>query len=347
MIRAWRSNADSWPLRPTEQPQPTLASDELLVAVEGAVVGAPERFPTANVTPGGAGVGEVIDAGSDAAELRGKRVVFGPDLACGECDVCRRALTAACPRKQTLGQSSDGALASAVVVRARWVCALEDRLAVPGPEAALLGREAAWAYGMFVRAGVGPGDPVIITGDDVTARFLVEIAIARGTRPLMVSESLSAGWRAWIEERGGIALESAASRAARDVRHAAAEAGHGERPAHVFVTRSDAATRALALASLTRGGQLVLLSGAALGERGPDQPHSLDAIANGDGSLLGIAGTHPDLLPELAALVVHEELNLSEAAAVIGPDDMADAVSASGAFASLHDPPRALVVDFR
>jgi alcohol dehydrogenase len=52
-------------------------------------------------TPGHEFVGEVVE--SDTRELIGKRVVGEINLACGECDWCRRGLGRHCPRRTVLG----------------------------------------------------------------------------------------------------------------------------------------------------------------------------------------------------------------------------------------------------
>ncbi len=301
----------------TERPTPTLADDMVLIRTEASVIGVPERAPRPEITPGGAAVGEVVEAGAGAAELRGRRVVIGPDVACGECDVCRRAVTSSCPHGEVLGRTIDGTLASAVAVRARWLCSLDQGLEIPGPEAALLGREAAWAYSMLVRAGVGPGDPVFVLGDDVVARFLVELAIAKGTRPLVVMASERPAWRDWVHERGGVPVvvaELGPDQSRAVVAEAARAAGHGERPRTVFACAASDACRGLALDLVTAGSRVVTLARRAVGLTEPGAALALDALADADATLIGVAGAHPDLLPELAALAVRGEIDLAGAA---------------------------------
>lgn len=346
MIRAWRPSERGWPLIRCELPDPGLADDDVLVAVEASVIGTPERAPAPGLTPGGAAVGVVADAGPSAAHLLQKRVAFGPDMACGECDACRRSAVAACPHGATLGRTVDGALASAVVARARWACVLDDGLDLPGPAAALVGREAAWAYSMLVRAGVGPGEPVIIAGHDVVARFLVDIAVAKGTRPLVAVAGAQPAWSAWIDARGGVAVPlepgAPASQTAEALRSAAGAAGHGERPGCIFVTGAAAEDRGLALAAMRPGSRLVLLARRALGlpDRGPLL--DIDAVADADGTLVGVAGAHPDLLPEVAALAVRGELDLAGAAEVVPAALLTGSVDSLPAAAEL---PRALLVE--
>lgn len=346
MIRAWRprsGDGTSASLVAFERPTPALAEDEVLVSVEGSVFGTPERMAIPDITPGGAAVGTVMEAGQGAAELRGLRVLVGPDMGCGECDVCRRAGVSVCPHGVTLGRTAHGTLASAVVARARWVCALEGALSIPGPEAALVAREVSWAYAMFVRAGVGPGEPVVIVGHGVVARFLVDIAVARGTRPL-VTANQRIGWQAWIRDHGGIPVSwspESPEQARHAFRAAAMDNGHGERPWHVFETSAERESRCLALSVAGPGARVVMLTRRALGCGAPGDTLDIDTALDLDGSILGVAGAHPDLLPEVAALVVRGDIDITSAAHVVAPATLADALARQ---ARDDDAPRALVV---
>jgi threonine dehydrogenase-like Zn-dependent dehydrogenase len=346
VIRAWSPSERGWPLAVSELPSPSLADDSILVEVEASVLGQPERHPRPGVTPGGAAVGTVIEAGAGALDLRGKRVVLGPDMACGECDTCRRAVPAACPHRQVLGRTVHGALASAVVARARWACALDGGLHVAGPPAALIGREAAWAYTMFVRAGVGPGELVVIAGHDVVARFLVEIAVAKGARPMVLLGEDRPAFAAWIRERSGVAVQVPPGQAGAVLAEARAAAGHGERPCAIFATGGDPAQRSQALAAMTPGSRVVFLASQALGlaQAQADAPGAIDAVASADGTLLGVAGAHADLLPEVAALVVRGELDVAGAAELIPAETLGQSLHDLDRLLAATDLPRALLV---
>src|SRR5205085_8969976 len=96
----------------------------------------------------------------------GQRVIVGPVSACGECELCSRGRPVVCAARRRPGVERDGALATHVVADARWACALAGPLegAVPGAEAALLGREAALAHELHARAGLAPGEIAIWLG---------------------------------------------------------------------------------------------------------------------------------------------------------------------------------------
>ena len=343
MIRAWRHPGSGalLPLVPGDQPDPVLQGDQVLIAVHAAVLGQPERAVRTAYTPGGAGLGKVVAAGESAAHMLGQKVAIGPEQPCGECDICRRGGAVVCPSATYLGRTADGTLASMVVARARWLCALERDLRVTSPTAALIGREAAWAYALFTRAGAGPGEPVIIVGDDVVARLLAEVSVAKGAKPVVVTAR--PGFAAWIEACGGMPV--AADPAA--VAAAAARGGHGKRPWFVFETSATPEHRALAMSLAGPGTRMTLLSAQAAGRADAaassiSQP-LMERLIDLDGVCIGVAGAHPDLLPEVAALAVRGDLDLVAATEVLSLEE-AMARGADGDDSSSDAAPRALVV---
>jgi threonine dehydrogenase-like Zn-dependent dehydrogenase len=279
---------------------PALAPDDLLVAVEAAVVGAPEALVLSQgrpFAPGGAAVGRVVATGAAAAHRLDERVLVGPVRACFECDVCRRGHPTVCPRRLTLGIDADGALASHVVTRARATTGLVGLLAkvAPGPEAALLAREAPLAYWMLVRAGVAPGDVTIWIGGGPIAALGLALARAKGV----------SGFAPLADE---LALTPDAGAAALRARLAAAGANL---PPRIFEVSAAADGRARAAALAGPGTTLVLLAAAAAGAS--EHVPIPAALLDDDVTIVGVAGAHPDLVPELCALVARGELDLGEA----------------------------------
>lgn len=366
-MRAWRfapgdHESGSLVIQEVAVDTPELAGDSALVRVQACVLGQPEKSLNSDFIPGGAAVGTVVQAGAEAEHLLGRRVVFGPEQACGECDICRRAVPCLCPHGEVLGRTQHGALAELVRVRARWVCALDNDLSCPAlksPAAALLGREGAWAYTMFARAGVAPGEPVFIVGSDIVARLLIEIAVAKGARPMVVHASDLTGYADWLASQATVSVPvSVPDTDANEIRvlaeNAASTGGHGRRPWYVFETSGLPAGRSQALALCGPGARLTWLSANALGHR-PERKsermpeHQIDlaghAIADMDATLVGVAGAHPDLFPELAALVVRDELDIESAAHVVELQDVPQVVRALAAesVAQKLGPERALI----
>jgi alcohol dehydrogenase len=113
---------------------PAPAADGVVVRVRGAGVSSvdldicdgrlPFRGPLGREI-----VGEVADAGVEAAQLVGARVVADPVVPCGTCDRCTAGLAAHCRNRRVLGlHGLDGGLAERVALPARNVIALPDGL---------------------------------------------------------------------------------------------------------------------------------------------------------------------------------------------------------------------------
>ncbi|HWN70715.1 MAG TPA: hypothetical protein VNM90_23905, partial [Haliangium sp.] len=122
---------------------------------------------------------------------------------------------------------------------------------------------------------------------------------------------------------------------------ARAAAGHGERPWCVFATGAESAQRSLALAAMTPGSRIVFLARGALGLDTAGPTVDIDTVVDFDGTLLGVAGAHPDLLPEVAALAVRGELDLAGASHILAPEALAWSLDRLPVEADL---PRALLV---
>jgi len=299
----WAAPAPGAPARWLGAPDPELGPDDLLVAVEAAVVGPPEALAldlAAGRAPGGAAVGRVAAAGAAAAHRVGERVLVGPVRPCFECDVCRRGHPAVCPARLRLGLDVDGALASHVVARARATTGLTGPLdgVLPGPEAALLPREAALAYDMAVRAGLAPGDVAIWLGSGPIARLGAAVTRALGAATFVPTA-----------EELALSPRDCATAVGERLRAAGATL-----PPRVFEVSARAVGRERAAALAGPGATLVLLAASAAGS--PDAAALPAALLDGDVAVVGVAGAHPDLLPELAALVARGELDLAGVAPV-------------------------------
>jgi 6-hydroxycyclohex-1-ene-1-carbonyl-CoA dehydrogenase len=287
VIRAWRLAGGA--LVETERPDPIAGDDEVIVAVEAFVLGPREATASGDWIAGGACVGTVSATGEAATHLLGARVLVGPLSPCGECDVCRRGNACVCPAGTTLGVSRPGTMAASVAASARWVCRIEAGLEVPGPAAALLPREAADAYAMYARAGVSPGEPVVIVGSGPMARFVADIARARGCKPT-----------------------------------GADNADDTTKPRRIFETAGTAEARATAMAVANHGATVALCPSTS------PAPVDVDRVIRLDVNVLGVAGAHPDLVPEVAAMAVKGEIDVAAAAMVVSvADDIASALAAA------------------
>jgi 6-hydroxycyclohex-1-ene-1-carbonyl-CoA dehydrogenase len=331
MFRAWRATPAGTLEEGTGSLAPT-ETDQVVIAVEAAVVDTIDVTGSTEVIAGGAAVGTVVETGPDASHLQDARVAVGPVMPCGECDVCRRGAAAVCPRRDVLGDSVDGVLAERARARARWLCPLGAELELPGPAAALAARELADGYAMFANASVAPGEPVVIVGDNCRARMLAGVAASRGVTPVFVSAHPAA----WVQDRA-IVIAAGDDLASR-VGSALAERGHGSAPWRIFETGGTAADRALA-ASLAVPGSTITF--------GPPRSNSGEPALDGDRltrlgcRLVTVPAAHPDLIPEAVALAVRGDIDVAGAARIIEPADL-------GRTAELLDqsPHQALVVAF-
>jgi len=107
--------------------------------------------------------GEVLEVGGRVTHLRvGDRVSVMPLISCGSCFFCLRGLNHLCQSMGCIGLSFQwGGIAEECVVPARSASKLPDTMSdVAG---ALVEPTAVAAYGVD-RAGVRPGDSVLITG---------------------------------------------------------------------------------------------------------------------------------------------------------------------------------------
>ncbi len=341
MTRAWVLDADG--ARLVDAPAPSPEPDDVVIAVDAAALTdvdvAVARARAAGgatddgLIAGGSAVGRIVAAGEHALVLLGKRAIIGPHVPCGECDVCRRGGAVVCASGARLGVTARGTLAERVTVPQRWVVAFGGDLDVPGPGAALLGGDAALAYAMYARVGVGPGEPTVVLGDNVVARCLIEILVAKQAAPIVIVRSNApAGWRDWVAARARLAevphdSPDAESRAA--VVAVAHDAGHGDRPWKLFECTGEAArqSRALAIA-----GPCAVVALAAPGATGhPAAPIDLGDALDRDVTVIGIAGAHPDLLVEVAAMAVKGELDVAAACYAVTGADLGIALARRGA----------------
>ena len=241
------------------------------------------------VQPSGAGVAVVGSTGP----LHAARVLVAAIEPCGQCDVCRRGGAAVCP---ALAQRSTDAPRTRV--SSRWVVPLGDGLELPGSSAAAVPGDVATAYTLYARTGLQPRDPVVVTGATAVARFLVEILRAKSITPVALADAAAVAWCDELRARGALVATSPAEIAA----HLAAQ-GLGARPWRLIAT--DGAGPAAALCG-PRATLTVLAGG--LATRDDALPAAL--IAN-EVAVIGVAGAHPDLIVEAAALCARGEIDLA------------------------------------
>jgi threonine dehydrogenase-like Zn-dependent dehydrogenase len=260
------------------------------------------------VQPGRAAVGRVDDATERSAALLGRRVLIGPSDPCGQCEVCRRGGAAVCPLARPRGE-----VGARLRAAARWLVAFGDGIELPLPAAAAVAGDVALAYTIYARTGLGAREPAVITGTNPIARFLVEILLAKAITPTVVADPADEAWCDWLVTKGA-AVARGAARDSDDVVRAAvggaiAAQGVGARPWRVLATDHHAVARACALAGPRA--TLTLLA--------PSPPLAAELVAR-EVTIIGVAGPHPDLVVEAAAMCVKGEIDLAGGVIAGGSD---------------------------
>ncbi|HEX4459432.1 MAG TPA: alcohol dehydrogenase catalytic domain-containing protein [Polyangia bacterium] len=238
--------------------------------------------------------GTVSAVGDAAGEWLGKRVVVPRILPCGDCNACRRGRVAHCRSR-----AARNGLATTETVPARWLCSVEPPL---WPESAELWQLAALAdaalapYTALSRAGVGPSDRVVVVGRDARAHFAAAIAVAKGAA-VIAADAIEAGA---VDGDGAVIIATSAA----DRHRALTLAGHGA--------------------------TVVMLDSAGNGNASDAAPFATDwaRLVDAEAHVIGSVGGHPDLLPELCALVVRGQLPLAAAVRRVTVDDAAPAHAA-------------------
>ena len=183
-----------------------------------------------------------------------------------------------------------GELGLRVAVSSRWAVELADGLELPLPAAAAVGGDVATAYTLYARTGLGPRDPVAITGATAVTRFLVDVLRAKGLVPIVLADEPR--WCDHLRARGAVPTT-------RDgVADALVAQGLGARPLRVIATGDAELAYALAgpRATLTLHGASSAIPA---------------ALAAREVTIIGVAGPHPDLITEAAAMCARGEIDLA------------------------------------
>jgi D-arabinose 1-dehydrogenase-like Zn-dependent alcohol dehydrogenase len=245
----------------------------------------------------GSAVGRVDEASEGSAVLLGKRVLVGPYDACGQCEVCRRGGAPVCP----LGKAR-GDVGSRIRAATRWIVTLGDGLDLPVPAAAAVAGDVTTAYTLYARTGLSPREPVVIVGTNPITRFLVEILRAKAITPVVVVDAHApAAWTDWLLAKGAAAVSGAEPSLVAAITAAISAQGQGAKPLRLIVTDPRLLSVAVALAG-PRSTMTVLATNA-------DAALPAALLAR-ELTIIGVAGPHPDLIVEAAAMCVRGDIDL-------------------------------------
>jgi 6-hydroxycyclohex-1-ene-1-carbonyl-CoA dehydrogenase len=172
---------------PALAPEP----DQVVVKVAGCGVchtdiayafdGVPTRHPLPLVL-GHEIVGRVVAAGERVAHWQGTTVIVPAVIPCGECPACKAGRATICRKQFMPGNDGDGGFATHVVVPARGLCPVPDKLPNGLGLAALsvVADAVTTPYEAIRRAQLSPNDVAVFTGAGGIGGFGVQIAAALG-----------------------------------------------------------------------------------------------------------------------------------------------------------------------
>lgn len=171
---------------------------------------AADRLP---LVPGHEFCGTVAAVGEDVRHLApGTRCVADINIGCGTCFWCRRNEILNCPEMTQVGIGRDGAFADYVALPARLVIPVPDIL----PDAvAALTEPVACVVRAADKAGIRPGQSVVVLGAGPVGNLYVQMLRLAGAAPIIVADlsedrcrmALEAGADAAISDPGALAAE--------------------------------------------------------------------------------------------------------------------------------------------
>lgn len=131
--------------------------------------------------------GVIVDVGSDVSRSRiGERVALEPQTTCGQCAACLGGRYNLCPDVVFFATPPvDGAFSEYVTLVAHRAHPVPERVS---DEAAALIEPLAVAVWAAQKAGVQPGDHVLVTGAGPVGLLCADVARARGAASVTVSD---------------------------------------------------------------------------------------------------------------------------------------------------------------
>ncbi|MEU5477612.1 alcohol dehydrogenase catalytic domain-containing protein [Streptomyces mirabilis] len=196
--------------------------------------------------------GTVVALGAEVPGIGiGDRVTADPCWRCGVCYWCTRGEYHLCPKGGSVGLASPGAFAERVTVPLAGLTRLPDHVS---DEMAAVAEPLAVGLHAVTRAGVRPGDNVLVVGGGPIGFAVVLAARLAGAAGLYVSEPLQERRERLLELGVTEAFDPSASDVRREVFLRTGRIG----PDAVIDATGVARLAAQAVASVRRGGRVVL-----------------------------------------------------------------------------------------
>jgi 2-desacetyl-2-hydroxyethyl bacteriochlorophyllide A dehydrogenase len=180
----------------TDRPVPTIKrDDDVLLQIDIAsvcgtdvhILSVPPGHPsTDGIILGHEYVGTVVDAGDGVKDfVKGDRVVVDPNLTCGDCQYCRRALPNMCENMTTLGIFTDGGFTHFNVAPAKALFKISKDVPL---EQAIFAEPLSCVLNGINRIEPQAGESALVLGAGPIGLYFVAIFQVHGLRNIIVSE---------------------------------------------------------------------------------------------------------------------------------------------------------------
>lgn len=303
-------------VRVEEVPDPVAGAGEVRVAVRAAGLcgtdlhAAHGRLPVSGlpVVMGheGAGVVDALGEGVGGVAV-GDRVLLLPSETCGECGACSTGHLGLCAKARIFGMARDGTFAERIVVPESCVLPLPESISFE--HGAILADAVATAYhAVATRAGlggaeIGGGERVAVIGCGGVGYHAILLARLLGAKSVVAVDASEGSLRR-AEAAGADATVDARSDAARK---AIRRAAGGEGPDVVIEYAGRKASVELAIASVARGGRVVV---GGVGMEAPQLPPLISFVGR-EIAVLGSMGYTRAELERVVDLAAEGRLDLS------------------------------------
>lgn len=193
---SWRFVEPGKPLERFEEAGREPRTDEVLIEISGCGVchtdlgfldGSVKTRAPLPLVLGHEISGRVVETGPGTEEWTGRSVLVPAVIPCGSCSMCRAGRGNMCPDQQMPGNDMDGGFATHVTVPTHGLTAVDE---LPSghelADMAVIADAVTTPLQAVRRAGVEPGDLVIVVGTGGVGTYAVQVAAALGATVVAV-----------------------------------------------------------------------------------------------------------------------------------------------------------------
>ena len=253
---------DAYDIKLVERPVPAAGQGQVVVKMLAVGICASDvqiyhgrhKYVTFPLVQGHEGIGIVHEVGPGVDHVKkGDRVNIQQQLACGECQACRKGRHNVCHSLKCIGVHEDG-LFSEYFLSPSWnVIKVPDDFTT---DKGMLVEPASVGVNCAQVAGVKPGERVVVIGAGIIGNFTAQASRAMGAADVMVADISDA--KLDIARRNGITKCVNTKNA--DLREAILEAWGGELPEVVFDCAGVEATLKQAISVVANASRVVIVA---------------------------------------------------------------------------------------